>query len=257
MSNPLILDINRGIARITLNRPEKLNSISLEVARQFAAAVEELRNRQDVAVVVLDGAGPTFCAGGDVSEMAAAGNRPEFIAELAGTMHGGLAALAELPVVTITALKGAVRGGGIGLALAGDLCIAGRSTTFRAAYSAVGLSPDCGITAALSASIGLHQTLKFVLLNEVMTADAAADAGVVAEVVEDSEVDARVAELAASIASGPWRALGESRRVIRSAPGHTLPEQLAREEAAIIGQVDDAEASTRLDAFLSKVRVGQ
>lgn len=257
MSRPLIFEIDRGIARITLNRPEKLNSISLEMARQFTAAVEELKDRADVAVVVLSGAGETFCAGGDVTEISGAGNRPDFIGELAATMHSGLAALADLPVVTITALKGAVRGGGIGLALAGDLCIAGRSTTFRAAYSAVGLSPDCGITASLTASMGMHQALKFVILNEVMTADTAADLGLLAEVVEDSDVDARVEELAASIVSGPWRALGESRRVIRSAPGHSLPEQLAREEAAIIGRVDDTEARLRLDAFQSKVKVGQ
>lgn len=257
MSRPLIFEIDRGIARITLNRPEKLNSISLEMARQFTAAVEELKDRADVAVVVLSGAGETFCAGGDVTEISGAGNRPDFIGELAATMHSGLAALADLPVVTITALKGAVRGGGIGLALAGDLCIAGRSTTFRAAYSAVGLSPDCGITASLTASMGMHQALKFVILNEVMTADTAADLGLLAEVVEDSDVDARVEELAASIVSGPWRSLGESRRVIRSAPGHSLPEQLAREEAAIIGRVDDTEARLRLDAFQSKVKVGQ
>lgn len=257
MSSPLILDIDGGIARITLNRPEKLNSISLDMAGQFTAAVEELKHRQDVAVVVLEAAGETFCAGGDVSEMAAAGDRPDFIGELAATMHSGLAELAELPVVTIAALKGAVRGGGIGLALAGDLCIAGRSVTFRAAYSAVGLSPDCGLTATLAASIGMHRTLKFVILNEVMSAETAAELGLVAEVVEDAEVDRRVAEIAASIASGAWRAAGESRRVIRSAPGHTLPEQLAREESAIIGRVADEEAGIRLDAFQSKVKVSQ
>lgn len=257
MSLPLIFEIDGGIARITLNRPEKLNSISLEMARQFAAAVEELKERSDVAVVVLSGTGPTFCAGGDVSEISAAANRPDFIGELAATIHNGLAALAALPVVTISALKGAVRGGGIGLALAGDLCIAGRSTTFGAAYSAVGLSPDCGVTATLTASMGMHQALKFVLLNEVMTADAAANAGLVAEVVEDAGVDERAAELAAFVASGPWRALGESRRVIRSAPGHSLPEQLALEERAIMGRVADAEAATRLDAFQAKIKVSQ
>ncbi len=246
------LEISDDIAHITLNRPGSLNAINLQMALDFGLIVDSLADRDDVRVIVIAGEGPHFCAGGDVIEMVAAADRGAMIGELAQAIHRGLIALAALPIVVITAVRGSVRGAGVGLSLAGDIIIAGTSTTFRPAYSGVGLSPDCGLTVLLPHAIGLQRALRVTVLDEVIPAEEALSLGMIAEIVEDDEVSARAIELALTIARGPARALGESRRLMRASLGNTYAEGVTAEGLAITARGASDESRERVERFAAR-----
>jgi len=250
------LHVSDGIAHITLNRPASLNAINLALALEFGHIVDSLAPRSDVRVIVLDGAGAHFCAGGDVMEMVAAHNRGEAIGELAQAIHRGLIALAALPLVVITAVRGSVRGAGVGLSLAGDIIVAGQATTFRPAYSGVGLSPDCGLTVLLPAAIGLQRALRMTVLDQVFTVGEAHALGMVAEIVDDDQVTARAREIAQTIASGPAQALGETRRLMRASLGRTYVEGLDAEELTIVDRGGSEESRTRVERFAARSATG-
>lgn len=246
------LDISGGIAHVTLNRPESLNAINLLLARQFSGIVESLSDRSDVRVIVLDGEGSNFCAGGDIIEMMASEDRGTMIGQLAQAIHRGLIALAALPIVVITAVRGSVRGAGVGMCLAGDIIVAGSSTTFRPAYSGVGLSPDCGLTVLLPNAIGLQRALRITILDQVLTVDEAHSLGMVAEIVEDDGVLRRALEIAQTIVSGPAQALGESRRLIRASMGRTYSEGVESEGLAVAQRGGSDESRELLERFAAR-----
>ena len=246
------LHVADGIAHITLNRPDSLNSISLQLALEFGRMVDSLADREDVRVIVIDGEGPHFCAGGDVIEMVAATDRGAMIGELAQAIHRGLIALAALPIVVITAVRGSVRGAGVGMSLAGDIIVAGATTTFRPAYSGVGLSPDCGLTVLLPSAIGLTRALKITVLDQILTATEAHSLGMVAEVVDDAEVSTRALEIARSISLGPARALGETRRLMRAGMGRTYDEGVNAEGLAIPARGNSDESRERVERFAAR-----
>lgn len=246
------LHVFDGVAHITLNRPDSLNAISLQLAVEFGRIVDSLSDRGDVRAIVIDGEGPHFCAGGDVIEMVAAVDRGAMIGELAQTIHRGLIALAALPVVVITAVRGAVRGAGVGLSLSGDIIVAGSTTTFRPAYSGVGLSPDCGLTVLLPSAIGLPRALKITVLDQILTATEAHSFGMVAEVVDDAQVTAHALEIAQMIANGPARALGETRRLMRAGMGHTYDEGVTAEGRAIAARGNSDESRERVERFAAR-----
>lgn len=143
--NSILYDVHDGLARLTLNRPEASNSMDLPTAEAFKTAVERAAADEKVRVVLVTGNGKRFCAGGDVGSMASAENRPAYLLELALVLDGALQRLATLDKPVVAAVQGAVAGAGLGLMLSADVIVAERSTKFLTAYSAIGLTPDCGV----------------------------------------------------------------------------------------------------------------
>ena len=229
----VLVHIGDGLATITLNRPDKLNALSLGLAKEFRRAVTEVAERGDVGVLLIQGAGSGFCAGGDVGEMAAAADCGDYLAELVGEMNGPLAALSKLPVVTITAVHGTVAGGGIGLMLAGDIVLAAEGTRFTSAYPGVGLSPDCGASTLLPAVVGLRRALEFTLAGRMLDAEHALEWGLISEVVAPDQLRERAAVVARGILAGAPQALGETRRLLRASVGRGFVEGLQDEIATI------------------------
>lgn len=241
------LALEDGVATLTLNRPGALNAYDLALAAQLRAAVDRVAET-DAEVLVLAGQGRAFCAGGDVREMAASGDPAEYLAALTTDVHAALAALRELPVPVIARVHGAVAGGGLGLVLAADLVVASADASFTAAYGAIGLSPDCGVTALLPGAVGTGRARAFLLGGMRIDAETARAWGLVTEVVPATELDARVAAIVAR-ARGAGRAAVVATRALLDGADHRA--HLEREASAIATLAGGA-ARLRIDAFASR-----
>ncbi|GAA2494446.1 enoyl-CoA hydratase/isomerase family protein [Terrabacter carboxydivorans] len=247
---PVSLSASDGVATIRLTRPDAGNALDLPGAVAFRDAVAEVASAVDrVRVVVLRSDGRLFCAGGDVRAMAAAADRPAFVAELAGVLHASLEALRALPVPVVAVVQGAAAGAGVGLVLAADVVLAADHTTFVAAYPSVGLSPDCGVSALLPAVVGARRAALFLLTGTPVDAATALDWGLVSEVCPAETLDARAGEVVAAIAALPRQAVGEAARLVRRSGERSYAASLADEAATIARLAATTEAGDLLEAF--------
>lgn len=244
------LTIDAGVARISLDRPHAHNAIDLATASEFTAAVAAVAAAPSVRAVLLHGAGPAFCVGGDVKAMAAAGDREEFLRELATVFHAGLARLAESPWPVVAAVHGAVAGAGLGLVLAADVVVAERSARLTAAYSGVGLSPDSGVSYLLPRVVGPRRAFRLSLAGETLSASEAVDWGLITEVAPDGGGLVRAEALAHQLAAAPHPATSETKRLLRAAFDRDLPTHLADEAATIARTAGSADAGARIARFV-------
>lgn len=250
--SPVRLEVTDGVARLTMQRPGSGNAIDLEMAIALREAVATLRGDDQVGAVLIHGIGRSFCVGGDLRAFADAPDRSAYIAELAGTMHEAILGLRALRPPTISAVQGACAGAGIGLALAADLVIAARGARFRAAYTAAGLAPDCGVSWALTRLLGAPRAAELILTNRTLDAESAHAWGLVSTVVDDQDLERMAGELSTSFATGARPGLAEAVRLIRDAPTTPLAQHLDAEAAAIARAVATAESAEAIDAFLTK-----
>ena len=235
MTSPssLLSQVEAGVARITLNRPEQRNALDIPTLQRFHALLEELNADPAVRVVVLTGSGRSFCAGADLAEWAEAEARG--VLESYGwteNAHALMQRLHSLDKPTIAAVNGTAVGGGMDLALCCDLRVAAASARFKAGYTAMGYSPDAGASWHLPRLIGAEQAKRLLFLDELWNAERALAAGLVGDVVADEQLASTVAELAARLAQGPTFAYAQTKRLIRDGAQRTLAEQLHEELAA-------------------------
>jgi 2-(1,2-epoxy-1,2-dihydrophenyl)acetyl-CoA isomerase len=247
------LAVEGGVARLTLNRPDAGNALDPPTAAALAAHATELEARDDVRAVVLTGAGKAFCVGGDLRFMADAGDDAErAVRALATDFHAALESLARLDAPVITAVNGVAAGGGMSMAIAGDLVLAAESARFTMAYTAAGLAPDGGSTWLLPRLVGLRRATELMLLNERLSAAQALELGLVTRVVPDAELAAAAGELAAQLAAGATRAYGEVKRLLRTSATTSFSDQLV-EEATTIGRcAGSPHGREGIAAFLEK-----
>lgn len=251
-ASTLRLDLRDGVAHLTMTRPEAANTMNLEFGREFLAAAAAIESDARVRAVVLCGAGRNFCFGGDLRGMvASAADLGAYLTELTGALHAGLFKLARMDAPLIAAVTGTAAGAGLGLVLAADLAIAGRGAKFTAAYSGVALTPDAGCTFLLPRAVGCKRAMELFLTNRILSAEEALDWGLVNQVVEDEEVAAGAAALAARLAAGPTGAFGCIKRLmLESLTG--LEAQLALESRTIAARGAGAEGREGIAAFLEK-----
>jgi 2-(1,2-epoxy-1,2-dihydrophenyl)acetyl-CoA isomerase len=244
-------DITDGIGRLVLSRPEQSNSFDLPAAQDLVRAVEAV-SADDVRAITLTAAGKRFCAGGDVMSFVAADDQAAYLLELATVLEGGLRALAELAKPVVAGVRGAVAGAGLGVMLSADVVVASRGTKFVMAYPGIGLTPDCGVSYLVPRAIGQQRALEFALTGRVLTADEALDWGLVTMVVDDDAVEAKVDEIATTWATSAPGALGQARRLIRSAWDVPAAAAGAEESATISAAVTGDEAQRLVKAFVSR-----
>ncbi|WP_439029081.1 enoyl-CoA hydratase/isomerase family protein [Gordonia terrae] len=242
----------RGVVRIHLNRPAASNALDPELASALEAAIERLVAETKARVVVLSGGGKNFCAGGDVRRMAESDNTPEFLSDLAGIVHRALITLDTLPIPVVAAVQGSAAGAGLGLVLASDFVVAGKSSKFVAAYSAVGLSPDCGVSTLLPRVVGFRRATQMLLAAKVLDADEALEWGLITDVVGDDAVGSRVDELVEILARAPFPAVGQTRRLARASFARTFDEHLADEAATIAAVSSSPDAVIRIGQFAAR-----
>ncbi|MFO7277205.1 MAG: 2-(1,2-epoxy-1,2-dihydrophenyl)acetyl-CoA isomerase PaaG [Pseudomonadota bacterium] len=217
-----------GIARLTLNRPERLNSFTVQMHEEVRDALTRVRNDPEARVLVLTGAGRGFCAGQDLGDRAVApGGEGIDLGESIEKYYKPLVlALQDLPMPVIAAVNGVAAGAGANIALACDLVIAARSASFVQAFAKLGLVPDSGGTWFLPRLVGTARALGLALLGEKLTAEQAEQWGLIWRCVEDDQLVPTVEELARRFAAAPTRGLARTKQAIRESWSRTLEQQL-------------------------------
>lgn len=213
-----------GIARLTLNRPDRLNSFTVQMHEEVADA---LSNLGDARTLVLTGAGRGFCAGQDLNDRAVAPDAAVDLGESVEQRYNPLIRkLTALPMPVIARVNGVAAGAGANIALACDIVIAAKSAKFIQSFAAIGLIPDSGGTWVLPRLVGQARALGLALTGEPLPAEQAAEWGLIWKVVADEKLDEEVDALAARFAAGPTRGLAAIKKMIRESWGHSLDEEL-------------------------------
>ncbi|KXB29815.1 enoyl-CoA hydratase [Dechloromonas denitrificans] len=224
--------VDAGIARLTLNRPDKLNSFNTEMHAELRVALDHIQDNKNIRVLVLSGAGRAFCAGQDLADRAMQmvdGKMPDIGNVVEANYKPLVLRLQNLRVPTIAAVNGIAAGAGASVALACDLVVATKSASFLQAFSKIGLIPDTGGTWFLPQRVGMARAMGLALLADKLSAEKAADWGLIWQCVEDAEFAAAVDALAKQLSTAPTKALVRTRQAMHAAPGHTLEQQLSME----------------------------
>ena len=238
------------VARITLNRPDRLNSFTRAMHGELRDALADLG---DARVVVLTGAGRGFCAGQDLNDRAVA---PGEAVDLGETVEESwnplIRTLAALPQPVIARVNGVAAGAGANIALACDLVIAAKSAKFIQSFSALGLIPDSGGSWHLPRLVGQARALGLALTGEPLPAEKAAEWGLIWKAVEDDALDAEVDAVAAKLATLPPLGLAAIKSIVRSSWSRNLDQELdlQRDEMRRLGFTDDYREGVA--AFLEK-----
>lgn len=224
--------VDAGVARLTLNRPDKLNSFNSEMHAELRVALDHIQDNKNIRVLVLSGAGRAFCAGQDLADRAMQmvdGKMPDIGNVVEANYKPLVLRLQNLRVPTIAAVNGIAAGAGASVALACDLVVATKSASFLQAFSKIGLIPDTGGTWFLPQRVGMARAMGLALLADKLSAEKAADWGLIWQCVEDAEFTAAVDALAKQLSTAPTKALLRTRQAMHAAPGHTLEQQLSME----------------------------
>jgi 2-(1,2-epoxy-1,2-dihydrophenyl)acetyl-CoA isomerase len=243
MSDPTILyAVSDGIARLTLNRPERLNSFNGQMHEEVRDALGRVA-ADGARVLVLTGAGRGFCAGQDLGDrqVAPGGTRVDLGESIERNYKPLVLKLRSLPVPTIAAVNGVAAGAGASLALACDLVIATKSASFIQSFGKLGLVPDSGATWFLPRLVGTARALGLAMLGERLPAADAAAWGLIWRCVDDGEFAETVDALASQLAQAPTRGLVRTREAMQAGSMHTLAEQLdlERDFQRELGYTDD------------------
>jgi 2-(1,2-epoxy-1,2-dihydrophenyl)acetyl-CoA isomerase len=249
----VVFSVDGAIARLTLNRPDKLNSFNTHMHGEVQHALGRLP-ASGARVLVLTGAGRGFCAGQDLGDRAVApGSQGVDLGESIDKYYKPLVlALHQLPMPVIAAVNGVAAGAGANIALACDLVIAARSASFVQAFAKLGLLPDSGGTWVLPRLVGLSRALGLTLLGNKLTAEQAAAWGMIWQCVDDAEFGSAVDALAESLAAAPTRGLAWTKAAIRGSWQHSLGEQLDIERDAQRELGRSADYAEGVAAFVGK-----
>jgi 2-(1,2-epoxy-1,2-dihydrophenyl)acetyl-CoA isomerase len=249
----LLFDVSEGVAQITLNRPEALNSINLDIAKDLMYAI--LRCDEDPAIraVMIKGAGTLFSAGGDLKAFSAQKkNLPHYVKEASTYFHAAISRMTRMDPPVIAAVHGYAMGAGMSLAIACDMVLAAETARFMLAYTRVGLTPDGSATYFLPRAIGLKRALDLALTNRMFSAREALEWGMVTRVVPEDELLLEARAIATQLAAGPTRTYGASKRLLYNGWTETLETQMEQESQSIanIARTDDVHEG--INAFLEK-----
>ena len=241
------------IATITLARPDKHNAIDLAVTRALRDAAKDLELDPDVRVIVIAAQGKSFSVGGDIEDFVAHRARIKaHIDAMTDALHAAVLSLRRAAAPVITSINGVAAGGGLGLALTGDLLIAKRSAKFTSAYTKIGLTPDTGVSYFLGKRLGAGRAFDLMATNRILDAEAALAMGLIDRVVDDDKLGEETRKLAELIADAPSGSVGQVKQLLFAHDLHELEAHLAREAISIAAIASSPETEAKLDAFLKR-----
>jgi 2-(1,2-epoxy-1,2-dihydrophenyl)acetyl-CoA isomerase len=249
----ILLEIANGVARLTLNRPDRLNSFTVQMHDEVSRALEAV-TKSDARVLVLTGAGRGFCAGQDLADRAVApgGEGVDLGESLEKRYNPLIRKLTSLEMPVICAVNGVAAGAGANIALACDIVIAAKSAKFIQSFANIGLIPDSGGTWSLPRLAGQARAMGLALTGEPLTAERAEAWGMIWKCVDDDKLAAEVDALVAKFAAAPTRGLALTKKLIRESGSRTLADQLdvERDAQRALGRTSDYKEG--VGAFMEK-----
>lgn len=249
----LLFSVEHGVARLTLNRPDRLNSFTVKMHGEVRDALNRVV-AEGGRVLVLTGAGRGFCAGQDLNDRAVTpGGQGVDLGDSVENYYKPLIlALRNLPLPVIAAVNGVAAGAGANIALGCDLVIAARSASFIQSFSKLGLIPDSGGTWVLPRLVGNARALGLALLGDKLSAEQAEQWGLIWRCVDDAQFKETVDTLATQLAAAPTRGLARTKQALYESWGRTLEDQLNQERDFMreLGRSDDYKEGVA--AFIAK-----
>ena len=250
LGNTVLFEIDGAVATITLNRPDRLNAVTDDMHVELREAMDRVRDDAEIRAVLLTGSGRGFCSGQDLKDRS---ERPGPAAGSLEVLYNPLIrSIRRLAKPVVCAVNGVAAGAGANIALACDIVIAARSAKFIQVFSNIGLIPDAGGTYSLPRLVGMTRALALTLLAEPVSAEKAAEWGMIWKCVDDDALMTEAKELAASLAGRPTLALGLIKHALESSLSNSLDEQLdvERDLQRIASGSEDFSESHK--AFLEK-----
>lgn len=250
----ILFECRDGIARITLNRPDKLNSFIVAMHEELQAALAQLGTDSSLRVLVLTGAGRAFCAGQDLADRSVMpGAEPPDLGASIERYYGPLVKmLRALPVPVICAVNGVAAGAGANIALACDIVIAARSASFIEAFCKLGLIPDTGGTYFLPRLLGQARATGLAMLGDKLSAEQAMAWGLIWKCVDDDQLAAEIDTLARHLATAPTLGLARTKQALQVSGQNTLEQQLDLERDAMRELGRSADYREGVAAFIEK-----
>jgi 2-(1,2-epoxy-1,2-dihydrophenyl)acetyl-CoA isomerase len=253
-SGPVLLEYADHIATLTLNRPKAANGMTIDLMRALYEAIMRCHREPRVRVVVLRGAGAHFCAGGDVREFAAQGDAiADFLKEVTAYLQIAVGGLIHLNAIVVAQVHGyAAGGGGLGLACAADIVVAGASARFMAGATRVGMAPDAGASVVLQRLVGLRRAMDIMLTNRVVAGQEALNIGLVTKVVPDDALPSETMALARDLANGAPKAMAATKRLLWAGVGLGVEACLPEEARTVADLSASADSREGLRAVIEK-----
>ena len=249
----ILINNEKNIRIISLNRPEKLNAITLEMATELNKAIQETANDSTVKCLVITGEGRAFSSGGDVDEMGEyLPKAGDLFYKLTEQIHDSFSTLLTMPKPVVNSLNGIIAGGALGIALAGDYRIANKSTKLLSAHFKRGFVPAGGATYILPRLIGLARTQTLFFGGKTLNSNEMLEWGLVHEVVDDDYLNKRTMEMAQELANGPTSAISETKKLLIDSDTLSLKQELERERDKNRDSGNSGDAVEGIKAFIEK-----
>ena len=249
------LHLEQPIARLTLNRPDNLNTFTRPMLRELLLALETAADTPGCRALLIVGAGRAFCAGQDLAEPGVM-EGPHRAAQLHDSLenyyHPVIHRLRGLELPVVAAVGGVAAGAGCNFALACDFVVAGQSAQFIQAFSRIGLVPDCGGSYHLPRLVGEARARRLAMLGDTLSAEQAADWGLIHAAVPDDRLLPEATALAERLAAGPTRAYALIKQAIAASADHSLETQMALEADLQQQAAETADFQEGVKAFYEK-----
>jgi 2-(1,2-epoxy-1,2-dihydrophenyl)acetyl-CoA isomerase len=255
MTSPVLLDLTEGVATITLNRPDAMNSLDVATKVALLETVRTVAEDPAARCVVLTGSGRAFCVGQDLKEhveLLHNGGSDQLFSTVDAHYNPTVTALATMAKPVLAAVNGVAAGAGASLALASDLRFVAEGAGFNLAFAGVALSCDTGASYHLQQLVGRAKAIELLYFPRTVPAAEALELGLATEVVPDGDLAGRVGEVAARLAAGPTVAFGAMRRSVAYAAGHSFEDALAFESSMMTLTGGTADHAAAVAAFLAK-----
>lgn len=246
----ILVENRPGYRVIALNRPERLNALTVAMADALMAALEAAQADPECRAVLLTGAGRAFCAGQDLNAIVGASWAE--IGALLNHYNPLIQLLRDLPMPVVCAVNGVAAGAGANLALACDIVVAAKSATFVQAFAKIGLIPDCGGSWFLPRLVGMARARALALLAEPLSAEKAVEWGMIWQAVDDEQLSDAAHALTDRLASGPGVALGLIKQALDQSPTNDLKRQLDLERRLQTEAAANPDHAEGVRAFLDK-----
>jgi 2-(1,2-epoxy-1,2-dihydrophenyl)acetyl-CoA isomerase len=235
MYKTIKLEKQNGVANLTLNRPDRLNSFNLQMHEELQSALDGIANDGETRCLMITGEGRGFCAGQDLGDRAvtADGEAPDLGMSVEKFYNPLIRRITNLKMPVICALNGVAAGAGASLVMACDIVIAARSASFILSFAKVGLVPDSGSSWHFTRALGLPRAKALAMLGNKLKAEQAEQWGLIYQVVDDENLSAEVTKLTSYLATQPTEALANIKELVHTSFDFSLNEQLERERKAM------------------------